>query len=138
MFVIETRTDLRNLEESMQYVETVDLYDVPDERIPKFFEDIEEITEEDLEREFYSEFDILNVENEGLEDYESIIDKLRNNIRTHTQSFYQESKGLDDSFIHSYNTNGRDYGQTIKQNKFGDQGKFYRGSMVIRNDEEED
>jgi len=54
MFVIETRKDLRNLEDSMQYVETVDLCDVPDERIPKFFEDVEEITEEDLEREFYT------------------------------------------------------------------------------------
>ena len=38
----------------MQYVETVDLWDVPDERIPKWFEDMDEILEENLEREFYS------------------------------------------------------------------------------------
>lgn len=54
MFVIETRRDLKNLEEALQYVETSDLHDVPDERIPKWFEGEEEITEEELEQEFYN------------------------------------------------------------------------------------
>jgi hypothetical protein len=54
MFVIETRKDLRNFEDAMQYVETTDLDDVPRERIPKWFESEEEITEEELELEFYT------------------------------------------------------------------------------------
>lgn len=54
MFVIETRRDLKYFEEAMQHVETVDLHDVPCERIPKWFEEEEEITDEDLEREFYN------------------------------------------------------------------------------------
>jgi hypothetical protein len=38
----------------MHYCETTDLDDVPKERIPRWFESEEEITEEELEQEFYS------------------------------------------------------------------------------------
>jgi hypothetical protein len=54
MFVIETRKDLKNFEEAIHYVETIDLGDVGIERIPKWFEDEEEITDEDLELEFWN------------------------------------------------------------------------------------
>lgn len=54
MFVIETRKDLKNFEEAIHYVETIDLGDVGVERIPKWFEDEEEITDEELELEFWN------------------------------------------------------------------------------------
>lgn len=54
MFVIETRKDLKNFEEAMTHVETIDLNDVAHERIPKWFEGEEEITDEELEHEFWS------------------------------------------------------------------------------------
>ena len=61
MFVIETRKDLRNFEDAMHYVETTDLGDVPKERIPKWFESEEDITEEELEQEFYTVILPLNL-----------------------------------------------------------------------------
>jgi len=136
MFVVETRKDLRNLETSMEYVEATDLDDVPRERIPKWFEDAEETEEIDLEREFYSYFNEISVD-DGLEQYDSIIDKLRLDVRWHTQSFFQESKGLDDSFIHTYVNNGRNMNILDRIKQFGDEGKIYRGSMVINNEAEE-
>lgn len=45
---------MRNFEEAMHFCETTDLDDVPKERIPKWFESEEDITEEELEQEFYS------------------------------------------------------------------------------------
>ena len=74
---------------------------------------------------------------EGIEQYDSILQKLRQNIRNHTQSFVEVSKGLDDSFIHNYNSNGRDHGKTIMLNNFKNEDKIYRGSLIIHNDEEE-
>lgn len=76
-----------------------------------------------------------------MDQYDSIIEKLRKNIRNHTQSFYQESKGLSDSFIYNYNNNGRDYDQTLISlglKKFSEEGKVYRGSMIIHNDGDDD
>eukprot|EP00344_Euplotes_crassus_P003483 CAMPEP_0196998296 /NCGR_PEP_ID=MMETSP1380-20130617/3720_1 /TAXON_ID=5936 /ORGANISM="Euplotes crassus, Strain CT5" /LENGTH=64 /DNA_ID=CAMNT_0042414815 /DNA_START=655 /DNA_END=849 /DNA_ORIENTATION=- len=64
----------------MEYVEATDLDDVPRERIPKWFEDAEETEEIDLEREFYSYFNEISVD-DGLEQYDSIIDKLRLDVR---------------------------------------------------------
>jgi len=52
MFVIETRRDLKHFEHATLYVETVELGDVGQERIPKWFEGEEEITDEELEQEF--------------------------------------------------------------------------------------
>lgn len=79
-----------------------------------------------------------DTEIDDVDQYDSILQKLRQNIRNHTQSFYQESKGLEDSFIYNYNHNGRDHGQTITNKKFRDDGKLYRGSVIIQNDEIDD
>ena len=53
MFVIETRKDLKDFDEAMHHVETTTLWEIPDEYIAKWFEGEEEITDEDLEEQFW-------------------------------------------------------------------------------------
>lgn len=53
MFVVETRKDMKNFEDAMSYVETIELNEIPQERIPCWFEGEEEITDEELEQEFW-------------------------------------------------------------------------------------
>uniref|UniRef100_A0A7S3JL34 Uncharacterized protein n=1 Tax=Euplotes harpa TaxID=151035 RepID=A0A7S3JL34_9SPIT len=121
----------------MAYVETIDLNEIPLEKIPSWFEGQEEITDEELEQEFWKEIE-TDPEIENIEQYDSIIAKLRANIRNHTQSFYEESKGLGDSFIFNYNNNGRDYRETMAHGDFGEDDKIYNGSLVLHNGDDDD
>ena len=104
MFVIETRKDLKDFEEAMEHVEAASLDEVPDERIPKWFEGEDEITDEDLEDQFWNDF-ATESEIGDIEQYDSILGKLRQNIKNRTQSFYEPNDALNDSLIHNYNWN---------------------------------
>ena len=53
MFVVETRKDMKSFEDAMHYVETIELNEIPQERIPNWFEGEDEITDEELEQEFW-------------------------------------------------------------------------------------
>lgn len=136
VFVIETRKDLKDLEEAMHYVESATLSEVPVERIPKWFEDEPEITDEELENEFYKDF--VNESDIGdISQYDSILNKLRANIRNHTQSFFEPEKALTDSFIHNYDWNemgNKDYNDLFMQRRMTKQeDDNLRRSMIINN-----
>ena len=141
MFVIETRKDLKDLEEAMHYVESSSLDDVPDERIPKWFEDEDEITDEELEQEFWKDFITEPSEVGDLDQYDSILEKLKSNIRNHTQSFYEPDKRLNDSLLHNYDwneANNQEYNNDLMVKRGMSNRDNLRRSMIIRNGNDDD
>ena len=76
-----------------------------------------------------------------VEQFDSILSRLRVNIKNHTQSFYEPAKGLDDSLIHNYDWNealNKDYNENLMSRRMSKQErKKCWGSMIIHAGDEE-
>jgi hypothetical protein len=99
IFVCETRSDLQCLSDAMTYVENFEKWTAPK---PEWFKFDKEISDEDLEDELST---LVEYEVDNLSNYDSFIERLRDDVRGTSQSFIEFEQ---EQIAHNYQTERTD------------------------------